>query len=144
MQYKKYKHPRVVNKELIQRTKATDFLYGQMLFWGDEGKKLVKLVYKCLQSGHVVEAGRFMREFNDVNNRAIDIAAKLAPYQSPKLSSTELNTKKTTKFVIVVPNVSKTPQDWLGAIQKDQRLLPKPVEIPQKPTYPDVEAIDYE
>lgn len=144
MLYKKRRHPRVVSKELIQRTKATDFLYEQMIFWGGKGKKLVELTYKCLSNGHIVEAARFMKEFNDVNNRAIDIAAKLAPYQSAKHASIEINNKVTKQYVIVAPRVSRNAQDWLTTVKQDQKLLPKTIPIPQKPTYSDIEAIDYE
>lgn len=144
MLYKERRHPRVVNKELIQRQKATDFLYEQMVFWGGKGKKLIELTHKCLLNGHIVEAARFMKEFNDVNNRAIDIAAKLAPYQSAKHASIEINSKITKQYVIVAPRISRDAQDWLTTIKQDQKSLPKPIEIPQKPTYEEIEEAQYE
>lgn len=140
MQYRTRRHHRVVNNELVQRHKATDFLYSQMLFWGEEGKKLLKVVYHCVSTQSGIEASKLLREFSDINNRAIDIASKLAPYQSPKLSSTEINTKKVTKFVIVAPKVIKNVSDWEKLVSQDQKALPKPSMIQKSQEMEDLEV----
>lgn len=144
MRYRSRRHPRVVNSDLIQRRKATDFLYEQMLFWENEGKKLVSKVYDLVYSRSGIEASRLLREFSDINNRAIDVAAKLAPYQSAKRASIDVKTTNVKQFVIVAPRVINSADDWYRTIQKDQKLLPKPIKAIDSYSSDQKEASNYE
>lgn len=150
MRYRKKYHPRVLNKGITQKVKATDVLYKEMLFWSDEGKKLVAAVYHLVSNQDGKLAAKLMNTFKDVNDRAVEVATRLAPYQTPKLSSIEVASKKTIKFVIEAPKLAPNLGTWLNQVSRDQALLPKPKEIINGRSHSDdddiedIEAIDHE
>ena len=109
-----------------QQRKAIDLLYEAMFFWHGEGIRLIRDLRFALNSqslGH--EAANIAKIWKGVDDRWIDIAAKLAPYQSSKLSSMIIKKDETKRFVIEAPRVIADKQQWLELVAKEQKLLPK-------------------
>lgn len=144
MPYRYKHHPRILNKETIQHVKATDVLYREMLFWRNEGKKLVQAIYSLVSTQDGKLAAKLANTFKDINDRTVEIATRLAPYQTPKLSSMELKSNKTIRYVIEAPKLSPNTSSWLKNIQEDQRLLPKPHQIINSNDTEDIEALEHE
>jgi hypothetical protein len=74
-----------------------------------------------------------MRTCDDI---VIDCAHKLAPYQTPKLESVEVNKKVEHRYVLQVPQPMKTKEDWMthvGASKLTPEDKPKDLIIPKPP-----------
>lgn len=115
-----------------------------MLFWRNEGKKLVQAIYSLVSTQDGKLAAKLANTFKDINDRTVEIATRLAPYQTPKLSSMELKSNKTIRYVIEAPKLSPNTSSWLKNIQEDQRLLPKPHQIINSNDTEDIEALEHE
>lgn len=124
-------------------SKAIQLLEEAMLFWHGEGSKLIRRLDQTLnKEGQGRLAAEIAKVWRDVDDRWIDIAAKLAPYQSAKLSSIEVNKNETRRFVIVAPQVVPDKKQWLEKVVEDQKLLPKPTVIQNVLSEDDVDDID--
>jgi hypothetical protein len=136
------------NEELLERQrKAVDMLYDAMLFWHDEGSKLIKqLKDKLNVEGEGRIAANIAKIWKDVDDRWIDIAAKLAPYQSAKLSNIQVTKNEIKRFVIEVPSIIEDKREWLSKVEKEQKLLPKPTIINNIPNGHDndIDEIEYD
>jgi hypothetical protein len=114
--------PSLTEKQL----KAIDLLYEAMLFWREEGSKLIKqLIYKLNVEGEGRVAAQIARTWKDVDDRWIDIASKLAPYQSAKHANVVINKTETKRFVIEAPRVMEDKRAWAELVAREQALLPK-------------------
>lgn len=112
--------------------KAIDMLYEAMLFWRSEGNLLIKELKRLLDStGEGKLAAKVAMVWKDVDDRWIDIAAKLAPYQSAKLSSVEVKGTTIVKHVVRVQTRAKDHKEWLERVEEDKKYLPKPQIIDQ-------------
>lgn len=109
-----------------KRTQATDLLEEAMHFWHDEGRKLIQRLTKAVEEKDVRLAVSLAKVWKGVDDRWIEIATKLAPYQAPKMSAIEINKNETKRFVICAPQVIPDKKTWLEKVEMDQRLLPKP------------------
>lgn len=137
--------PLDVQIEDDKRTKAVDMLYEAMIFWHDRGQKLVKAVHHKLQiEGEGKEAAALMRLFKDADDRWIDIAAKLAPYQSSKHASMTIKKVEEKRFVIAVPPPIHDEKEWLKVVEKEQALLPKPNVIQNLFTDQTIDEAEYD
>lgn len=113
--------------------KAVDMLYEAMLFWREEGIKIIKeLKYKLNSDGEGKLAAKLAMIWKDVDDRWIDIAAKLAPYQSAKLSSIEHKGGTIVRYIVEAPRRSKDNKEWLEQVEVDRLSLPKPIVISQQ------------
>lgn len=130
-------------QEASQR--AIDVLYKEMVFWEREGKLLVLRVLAALdeeKNGRL--AAELLMKFKDVDDRCIEVAAKLAPYQSAKLASMEVNKKITKRFVIVAPQVATDNKEWLERVHNEEKLIQKPIVITKAPSLDDtIDEIAY-
>lgn len=116
---------------LSKRTKAVDMLYEAMIFWHGEGIKIINEIKRRLEeNGNGKDAIALAKIWKGYDDRWIDIAAKLAPYQSPKLSSMELNNKTITRYVVEIPRKSESAKEWLKQAEIDVKLIPS---LSQKP-----------
>lgn len=124
---KKPDTPKEIELDDEKRTKAVDMLYEAMIFWHDEGIKIIKaLQHKLNMEGEGREAAKLAGLWKGVDDRWIDIAAKLAPYQSSKLSSTVVKKIEEKRFVIALPQKIADGKEWREMVEKEQALLPKP------------------
>lgn len=131
-----------------KRTKAVDMLYEAMVFWHDEGIKLInEIKHRLEQGGNGKDAVALAKVWKGYDDRWIEIASKLAPYQSPKLSSMEVNNKVTTRYIVEIPRKSATTKDWVQQAELDMKLIPS---LTQKPmidvlqTDDTIDEIEYE
>ena len=127
--------------------KAVDMLYEAMVFWHKEGVKLIKQLHtKLNEEGAGREAANIARLWKGVDDRWIDIAAKLAPYQSSKLSNIQITKTETKRFVIEAPRVITDKKEWLNLVDEEQKLLPKPVVVsqPMNGHGDDIDELEYE
>lgn len=119
--------PSQVQLDEDKRTRAIDMLYEAMLFWHDEGVKIIKaLNHKLNMEGEGREAARLAALWKGVDDRWIDIAAKLAPYQSPKLASTEIKKHVEQRYIVEVSTRPKDVKEWLKRVEEDSKHLSKP------------------
>lgn len=131
-----------------KRTKAVDLLYEGMLFWHDEGQKIVNRLKNLLEAqGNSKEGLALAKIWKDYDSRWIEIASRLAPYQSAKLSSVELKGGTVTKYIVEVPRRSATAKEWMEQADIDLKQIPhlssKPiVDIIRDPE--DADDIEYE
>lgn len=121
------------NDELTEKQrKAMDLLYDAMIFWHGEGLKLIKRLENNLNaSGEGRMAANIAKIWKDVDDRWIDIASKIMPYQSAKLSNIQIKSTNIHKFVIEAPRVIKDKREWLDLVEQEQKALPKPIPIGQ-------------
>lgn len=106
---------------------ATKELEKAAAFWQAEGVKLIKqLIDKLNQEGAGREAAVIAKIWKDVDDRWIEIAAKIAPYQSAKKANVQVDVKHEKRFVIVAPTRTIDKKEWLQQVESDQKLLPKP------------------
>lgn len=115
MQYKKKR----INKHIL-KYRAIDKLYEKMMFYDTAavvmGNKICKLLERSDKSLGIELAGMY-KTMGGFNNIVIDCAAKLAPYQTPKLQTVEVNKKIEHRFVIRAPLQSPNTANWLKAIE---------------------------
>src|SRR5688572_200577 len=117
----------ILNNDESAASLATKMLEEAMVFWHNEGQKIIKLLIDKLNNeGEGRRAAEIAKIWRGVDDRWIDIAAKLAPYQSAKLSSVQINKKIEKRFVISAPQVIPEKKDWLEKVERDQAALPKP------------------
>ena len=101
---KKYRAQRVMP------TKATNILYLKMCTYNVEAKKILQeLQGKHLTRDEKKELYQLMRRADDI---VIDCAAKLAPYQTPKLESVEVKNQVEHRFVMQSPRKITTVDEW--------------------------------
>jgi hypothetical protein len=102
-----------------------NFYDGKAMHWGSEIVKLLKEGDKHKGDKMALMYKEMMR----LNDLVIECAAKILPYQTPRLESVEV--KKTTehRFVIAAPQLSKTPANWLNSVNEEAKMLPPPIKI---------------
>ena len=102
-------------------------LYEKMIFYNRKAKLLyAAIIEKLRQDGARADVLAGMaKQLQRCNDIAIDCAAKLAPYQSPKLQSMEVNKKITQRFVIEAPQQMMSSHAWLENSKKLIDITPK-------------------
>lgn len=119
--------PSEVNIDDTSRSKAIDMLEEAMYFWHDEGIKIIKALNHMLNmEGKGREAAQLAMLWKNVDDRWIEIAAKLAPYQSPKLSSIENKNEVVVRHIVRPYAKAKDSKEWLERVREDEQYLPKP------------------
>ena len=140
MQYRK----RRFGQNIDHKQRAIDVLYRKMQYYNDDAMMIATEICKVLKDSptsegkRLVEMHKMMMRFDDIS---IDCASKLAPYQSAKLQSLEINKKVTHRFVIQAPMVVKDNKEWLE--QVSLTALPPPLHVP-KPIEEKIDTIDEE
>lgn len=141
MASKHYKYKLVQHKtaDTLKRA-ATQVLYEKMVFYDKRAVRLYSDIRKKLkQDADNGEPSRgdimaqMIKYMNAANDVCIECAAKLAPYQSPKLQSMEVNKKVTHRFVIQAPKQVESSQEWLSQAEghKSIKLLNGTAHTPQ-------------
>lgn len=129
-----------------KKSQAVALLEEAMLFWRGEGQKLIKQLIKAVEDKEIRLAVQLAKTWKGVDDRWIDIAAKIAPYQTAKLSSIEVNKTEVKRFVIAAPPLVPNKKDWLEKVEYEQKILPKPVVITNvlKDDDDTIDEIEYE
>lgn len=70
----------------------------------------------------LIQLNRDLHKFNEI---VIECAAKLAPYQSPKLESVEVRNEHVHRFVMLAPKAIQSRDKWLESVQAEQKLITK-------------------
>ena len=93
-------------------------LRQKMEFYNGEAERIIIAIIKALKKenkrGDLLHS--MYKELARCNDIAIDCAAKLAPFEFPKLQSQEVKQKVEHTFVVRVPAVMHSPEEWLDAI----------------------------
>jgi hypothetical protein len=121
-------------------------LYDAMLFWHDQGQKVIAKIINRLQlDAEGKEAAKLAVLWKGYEDRWIDIATRLLPYKKPKLSSIEKTVKTEKRFVLVVPQRQIDNKTWLQQVDIDRAALPKPQIIHNVADNPDdtIDEIEY-
>lgn len=121
MLYKKVRKPSLKFKH-----KATDILYNKMMFYNDKATIITEALIKIVQTQQqargdlLIQLHRDLHKFNEIT---IECAAKLAPYQIPKLNSIEVRNEHVHKFVMLAPKTIQSKDKWLDAVKSEQKLI---------------------
>lgn len=103
-----------------------------MIFYDEKGRKLFLDIREYLAK-HEDKRGDLLAKMAKLMSEckaiAIECASKLAPYQSPKLESIEVNKKVTHRYVIQAPHQISNADDWLKSINKPIKLIETNKEI---------------
>ena len=85
------------------------------------------------------------KEYSRTADLAVDCAAKLAPYESPKLQSMEVKTENIHRFVVRTPAPAATTEEWMktsGATHAPQRQIEPIHRVAQLEEIEDVEIVE--
>lgn len=118
--------PSDITIDEAKRNKPIELLYEAMMFWHEEGQRLIKELQSKLNSnGNGKDAVAIALKWKGVDDRWIDIAHKLAPYTAPKLSSMEVKQNITKRYVIEVPSLAPDKKQWVQRVEAEAAMLPK-------------------
>jgi hypothetical protein len=106
---------------------AVATLRGEMLYYRDQAENVCEKIMELLktQGSRADMIAMMYKYMNEAKKMAVDVAAKLAPYESPRLEAVEVTQKKITKFVIEAPTLESNPDTWLANAKAEQKLLNK-------------------
>lgn len=102
------------------------------MFYDQHGEGLFLKVREFIQTGDKARGdllAAMAKKMTECKQIAIECASKLAPYQSPKLESIEVNKKVTHRYVIEAPKQFKDSGTWLNSINKPLLKAPKEIII---------------
>lgn len=104
---------------------AVTTLRDQMIFYRDQAEELCFRIMEALKSsGARPDLMAVMyKHMTEARKTAIDCAAKLAPYESPRLESIEVNKKTVIQHVIKAPTAISNTDDWLENAKTELKLL---------------------
>lgn len=139
---KRTKNNPLFNK--VTRTrKAVDVLYEKMVFYDNRAKKILNAIIEDMKLEVQADAKTRLaavKMLKDCDEIALDCAVKLAPFQTPKLESVEVNAKVENRYVMRAPVISKSEQDWMKSTGAIMHEPPKVIEhkaVEHKPTIHD-------
>ena len=100
---------------------AADVLREMMLFYRDDApviidKTLALLKAQRVREDLIVPTRKYKEEAKKL---VIEIAAKLAPYESPKLSSVETKVDHNERFVVPGPSLHDKPDEWVRNVRSE-------------------------
>lgn len=107
----------IVHDAEVQR-KSIDVLRDKMIFYDEMAVELINKIVRLLKEenkrGDLL--AQMYKESARCNDIAIDCAAKLAPFEFPKLQSKEITKEVTHAFVVRAPAVMHDPETWLAEV----------------------------
>lgn len=125
----RYRHFSKLPPDFLKK-KATEVLYEKMIFYDTKAKQLYSEIKKVLKSSDAAQRGDILAQMTKYIQRANDIciecAAKLAPYQSPRLQSMEVKKQTTVRFVIQAPKPAQDSNSWLESASESTKLISHP------------------
>lgn len=108
--------------------KAVEVLEEQMQFYQNKAQDILLKITNWLENEdfvNILEVKDAYKLMEIARDKARDCAAKLAPYQSPRLESIETNNKTTHQFVVKMPSLIESPDDWLKQVHVEKEFLDK-------------------
>ena len=96
-----------------------------MLFYRDQAEVICEKLMTLLkeQGSNATTMAMMYKYYHEANKMCVDIAAKLAPYESPRLEAVEVTQKRITKFVIEAPTLSSSPEQWLENTRRELKMI---------------------
>jgi hypothetical protein len=129
---------------LSKRVKGVDVLYEQMCIHHFQAKSVIRSMLDLVREdpkANFAVMKDLLAKMRQCGEVAIDCAAKIAPYQTPKLETLEVKSKVEHKFVIEAPQPVASVTDWAkltGAkLAKINKTETKRVLQPIKPSIHD-------
>lgn len=104
---------------VTMKRKAVDLLYEKMMFYNDKARTILNAIIDDMKADEKCDAKTrimAMKMLKDADEIAIDCAVKLAPFQSPKLESVEVNNKVEHRYVMRAPAQFKNTDEWAKAV----------------------------
>lgn len=120
--------------------KAVDVLREVMTFHHEKAKDIILSIITLLKKEEKPRGdllANMYKEYSRNTDLAVDCAAKLAPFESPKLQSMEVKNEMVHKFVMRVPAQSMSTDDWMQATGAKRAVIEQKIA-------PNVEDIEYE
>lgn len=102
--------------------KATQVLYEKMVYYDQRAKTHLSEIINIIQEEKAEgktrgEAAIYAwKQLQICDDLAIECATKLAPYQSPKLETIEVNKKVEHKYVIRAPAQPRDKEAWMQSV----------------------------
>lgn len=108
--------------------RAVEVLEQQMNFFHTQAEGLIAKIILILKEdkkprGDILAL--MYKKFEQCAEKARECAAKLAPYQSPRLESIETKTEVEHRFVVRIPNKYENSQEWLANATKELKQIPQ-------------------
>lgn len=105
-------------------------LETEMLFWHQKGEQLYNFLIdfvKAHQNLHNRNNANLVTQITkllaDTKSKAVDAAAKLAPFQLPKLQAIDIQNKSTVRFVVAAPPLAKSNGEWLANVEAEKEII---------------------
>jgi hypothetical protein len=113
----KLKHAKLIHRELMKYgLLATDVLYRKMHVYDKEAKEILAFLIKTVKDSPIANNAQLKSLYSlmeKADERAIECASKLAPYQTPKLESIEVKGKVDHRYVIRAPQNMQSVDQWM-------------------------------
>ena len=109
--------------------RAVDVLREVMRFRHEQAKDVLSGIIVLLKQDPLPRGdllANMFKEYARCADIAIDCAAKLAPYESPKLQSMEVKAETVHRFVVRTPAPALTTEEWMkntGATHAEQKVI---------------------
>lgn len=133
-------------EKAIQKFRAVEVLRDTMNFHHNQAQDVILGIIVLLKADPKSRGDlltHMHKQYEKARDIAIDCAAKLAPFESPKLQSMEVKQETIHRFVVRSPTQALTTEDWMkntGATRAITKTE-EPVELPQS-DYADYENIE--
>lgn len=118
-----------LNKNLSdKKARAVEVLEQQMNYYHFEAEGIIAQIILILKEDKKPRGDMLAlmyKKFEQCAEKARECAAKLAPYQSPRLESIETKTEVEHRFVVRIPNKYENSQEWLTAAQEELKQIPQ-------------------
>lgn len=122
-QLNRVRYRRHKRAERFYARNAVETLAENMDFYNNKAEALLlQLREQMKQASRGDLAAAMTKHILHCRDMAIECAAKLAPYQNPKLQSVEVNKKVTHRFVIQAPKIIKDSSEWLRTVNESNEL----------------------
>lgn len=111
----------LVADDPVDQDSAVAVLKQQMIWHRDQSAEICQKIIDKLKENNargdlIAMMYKYMSEANKI---VIDCAAKLAPYESPRLESIEVKKTITNRFVIQAPRAFDNNDTWLANTKKE-------------------------
>ena|SRR6185436_12880668 len=127
MQQVEQQAPEADTKAQDHPDSAVQTLRQEMIYFRDQAAVLLDTIIAELKKEPVRHdlIAQMVKYKMESKKMAVDCAAKLAPYEAPRLESVEIKQKTVTKYVIEAPSIMKDPNQWLDNAKRELGYLNK-------------------
>lgn len=116
------------DQNITGNIRAVEVLEQQMNYYHTQAEGVIAKIILILKEdkkprGDILAL--MYKKFEQCAEKARECAAKLAPYQSPRLESIETKTEVEHRFVVRIPNKYENSQEWLDNATKELKQIPQ-------------------